>query len=490
MRFIAIYHLSIKIISRGKGKSAVAAAAYRAGEKIVSAYDGLIHDYTHKGGVVHTEMLLPENAPEEYRDRSMLWNAVEKVEKSRNAQLAREIELALPVELSFEQNLALVRAYCQQHFVSAGMCADLCIHDKGDGNPHAHIMLTMRPFNKDRTWGAKHRKEYLLDRNGQRSYDPKKRRYKSNAVSTTGWNAQTKAEEWRQGWADLVNLYLEQNNVAERVDHRSFKRQGVEQIPTIHLGIAAFQMERKGIITSRGDHNREVALNNRVLSQLRARISKLKKQLDEWTKEAGMTDDPTNPIPSIDLVESLAALLYQPQEKSRYRKVANLKTVASAIGFLQKNSIGDMAGLQEKVAEIRGRFDDVSDKLKKAERRMKVLDTHIQNARNFHQCRGVYQEYMRQKPGKQAAFFEQHHAEIVLYESSSKYLHKAMNGRKGVPLKTWRAEAAALTLEKEKLSHEYRHLKEEVREVEVIRRSVEQALRNEPSKKLEASHQR
>jgi len=140
---IAIYHCSIKIISRGKGKSAVAAAAYRTGEKITNDFDGETHDYTRKGGVVHTEILLPDHAPVKYADRTVLWNAVEKIEKAKNAQLAREIELALPHELTREQSISLVREYVKAQFVNAGMCADFAIHDTGGGNPHAHVMLTM-----------------------------------------------------------------------------------------------------------------------------------------------------------------------------------------------------------------------------------------------------------------------------------------------------------------------------------------------------------
>ena len=138
---MAIYHCSIKVISRGKGKSAVAAAAYRAGEKITNEFDGMTHDYTHKGGVVHTEILLPDHAPAEYADRAVLWNEVEKIEKAKNAQLVREIEIALPRELTREQGISLVREYVKRHFVAAGMCADVCLHDTGGGNPHAHIML-------------------------------------------------------------------------------------------------------------------------------------------------------------------------------------------------------------------------------------------------------------------------------------------------------------------------------------------------------------
>ena len=128
------------------GKSAVAAAAYRSGEKLVNEWDGMTHDFTHKGGIVHKEIMLPIHAPPEFADRSTLWNSVEEIEKSATAQLAREIEVALPVELSRAEQLALVRAFVKDTFVAAGMCADFAIHDKGDGNPHAHIMLTVRPL--------------------------------------------------------------------------------------------------------------------------------------------------------------------------------------------------------------------------------------------------------------------------------------------------------------------------------------------------------
>ena len=132
---MAIYHCSIKIISRGKGKSAVAAAAYRSGEKLTNEYDGVTHDYTRKRGISHTEILLPAHAPPEFSDRSTLWNAVEKIEKAKNSQLAREIEIAIPKELSEQEQLALVREYVKQNFMSAGMCADIAIHDKKDRNP-------------------------------------------------------------------------------------------------------------------------------------------------------------------------------------------------------------------------------------------------------------------------------------------------------------------------------------------------------------------
>ena len=165
---IAIYHWNIGIVSRGKGKSAVAAAAYRSGEKLTNEWDGMTHDYTRKGGVVHTEIMLPPHAPPSFSDRSTLWNSVELYEKAGNAQLAREIDAALPIELSREEQIRLVREYCSSQFVSRGMCVDFVIHDTNSGNPHCHIMLTMRPLDERGTWAAKSKKEYDLDENGER----------------------------------------------------------------------------------------------------------------------------------------------------------------------------------------------------------------------------------------------------------------------------------------------------------------------------------
>ncbi|MEL7603556.1 MAG: MobQ family relaxase, partial [Bacillota bacterium] len=275
---MAIYHCSIKIISRGKGKSAVAAAAYRAGDTITNEYDGITHDYSRKGGVVRTEVLLPEQAPKEYADRSTLWNAVEQIEKNKNSQLAREIELALPVELSQEQNISLVREYVQRHFVEAGMCADVAVHDKNDGNPHVHIMLTMRPFEQDGEWGAKSRKEYLLDKHGER-IRLKSGEFKTRKVDMMGWNEQTKAEEWRAAWAVAMNAALESQGLEERVDHRSFLRQGKEEIPAVHLGVSAAQMERRGINTEQGNMNRIIEGINQHLRQLWEQIKSLKDRL-------------------------------------------------------------------------------------------------------------------------------------------------------------------------------------------------------------------
>ena len=293
---MAIYHCTIKIISRGKGMSAVGASAYRSGEILKNEYDGVTHDFTRKRGIAHTEILLPPHALPDFTDRSTLWNAVEKIEKSKNSQLAREIEVALPVELDREKQIQLVREYVQENFVSVGMCADIAVHDKKTGNPHAHIMLTMRPLEQSGEWGAKSKKEYILDKNGQR-IKLKNGSFKTRKVDLTDWNDKDKAELWRQAWADVTNKYLAGQNIPQRIDHRSYERQGVEQIPTVHMGVAATQMERRGIVTEKGGKNRLIREQNRLLKEVRRRIAELGKWIKE--KSAQKDNQSINPFHSV-----------------------------------------------------------------------------------------------------------------------------------------------------------------------------------------------
>ncbi len=452
----------------------MAAAAYRAGEKITNQYDGITHDYTRKGGVAHTEILLPKNAPAEYADRATLWNAVEQGERNKNAQLSREIELALPVELSQEQNNQLVRDYCQRHFVSAGMCADICIHDKNDGNPHAHIMLTIRPFEQDGSWAAKSRKEYILDENGQRIV-LKSGAFKTRKVDATDWNDQGKAEIWRRGWAEVVNAALEREGVTGRIDHRSYERQGVEQIPTVHLGVAAFQMEKRGIRTERGDINRQVQLDNKMIRQLRARINKLKSGLDKMLVEATAS----NPIPSISLADVLTGILEKPGEKTRRQRIKDLKIFASAVAFAQRYNIVDLPGLRDKVVEMYAELGGVNDRLKQVDRRAKTLDEHIRHADNYFKYRALYKQYKQVKPKHQADFYERNRTGLTLYEAAQNYLAGVMNGRTTIPTAKWKAEAVQLAAEKQVLYTEYNRLKEEVKNAEAIRRCVETVLQDE-----------
>ena len=273
---MAIYHCSIKIISRGKGRSAVACAAYRSGTKLTDLATGKIFDYSNKPGVVFSEVLLPENAPAAFAvDRNILWDAVERKETRSDARLAREVEVALPREFTRQEQIDTVREYIIKNFVREGMCADWALHDKRDGNPHAHIMLTTRAFTRNGKWAEKSRTIYKLDPNGQKVplIDPEtgeqkvrvrkgkgvEKLWQTEKVPANDWNDRSKAEEWRAAWATECNRRLDRQH---QIDHRSYARQAVEQEPTIHEGYAARKMESEGRVSDRCEINRETkALN-------------------------------------------------------------------------------------------------------------------------------------------------------------------------------------------------------------------------------------
>ena len=316
---MAIYHLEAKVVGRGAGRSAVAASAYLSCSRLYNDYDGIQHDYTKKQGLVWQEVFLPEYAPQEWQDREKLWNAVEEVETAKDSRLAREFVVALPIELSREQQIELLQDFIREQFVSDGMCADAAIHDTDGHNPHAHILLTVRPLDERGKWQYKTEKEYLCMRNGEergftaaefksaqndgweKQYPykvgkkkvymtpsaaeaqelvradkhPKSTRYGRQNPIPERWNSEEQLTAWREAWADVSNRYLERAGRAERIDHRSNAARGLDEIPTIHEGVAAQALERKGIISDRCEINRHIRADNALLRELKAEIKKL-----------------------------------------------------------------------------------------------------------------------------------------------------------------------------------------------------------------------
>jgi hypothetical protein len=311
-------------------------------------------------------------------------------------------------------------------------------------------------------------------------------------VSAVDWNEPTKAEEWRSAWANAVNDELERRNVETRIDHRSYERQGIEQIPTIHLGIAAAQMERKGIRTERGDINREIEFTNKQIRQLRARINHIK----DWLKSEA--EKPTPP----SLANIISDILSGGGSKTRYAQIRDLKEAAKVLNFLTVNNISTLSELREKVSDIYGRQLEMSDKFKPIERRLKTLDEHIKHSENFKAYRGckarydkMYAEYKTAKTGaglfaerrakkaleNAAAYYEANRAEIALCEAAERYLKDVLQARfdpkKLPPITKWKEERAAKTAEIEQLQQEYLKLKDEIREIEIVRKSAERIAR-------------
>ena len=483
---IAIYHCNIGIVSRGKGKSAVAAAAYRSGEKITNEWDGMTHDYTRKRGVVHTEILLPPHAPPSFSDRSTLWNSVELYEKAGNAQLAREIDAALPIELSREEQIRLVREYCSSQFVSRGMCVDFAIHDTDSGNPHCHIMLTMRPLDERGAWAAKSKKEYDLDENGERIRLPSGR-YKTHKVDLTGWNDKGNALLWRKAWADISNAYLERAGHPERIDYRSNAERGIDELPTVHMGVAACQMEKKGIATEKGELNRNIRKANRLIREIRAQIGKLKEWIGELFKARETA--PEQPPQSPGLANLLMKYLSVQREKSRkysqswqrQHAADELKTVAKAVNYLSEHGISTLAELDAALSSVSDQADAIREGMKTAEKRMKELQKLIEYGKNYTEYKPIHDELKKLKNGwtsKRDKYEEAHRAELTLWNAASRYLHANLpKGTKTLPISEWEKEYATLSGQR---TAEYTKLKEtraEVAELHNIRKCVDIALK-------------
>lgn len=273
--------MNIKIGSRSKGQSAISASAYRAGAKLKDYETGLTFDYTRKHGVCFSEIALCVNASQEYMNRETLWNSVHKIEKNKNAQLWREFEVALPQELSREEQIDIVREFVKQ-LTDSGMCADWALHDKGDGNPHAHIMTTMRSITEDGKWASKSRLVYDLDENGKRIFQKinkqGRKQYKSHKENYNNWNAQERVEEWRALWAECCNKRLSKH---DRIDHRSYARRGIDQVPTIHEGYTARKIVAGGGDSPLVSLNNEIRQGNKILAQ----SSEILKQIDIEIKQ-------------------------------------------------------------------------------------------------------------------------------------------------------------------------------------------------------------
>ena len=316
---MAIYHLEAKMVSRGAGRSAVAASAYLSCSRMLNEYDGVQHDYTRKQGLAWQAVFLPPMALPEWQDREKLWIAVEEAEKTKDSRLAREFVAALPVELSRQQQIALLQNFIREQFVAEGMCADVAIHDTDGHNPHAHILLTVRPLTETGAWQYKTEKEYLCIKDseergftaaefksaqaegwekqyqykvdkkkvymapsqaekygyGRASKYPKSTKYGRQNPISARWNSEEQLLAWREAWATAANRCLELAGHDSRIDHRSHAERGLEERPTIHEGVVARAMEKKGIIFDRCELNRQIKADNALLRELRGQVKKL-----------------------------------------------------------------------------------------------------------------------------------------------------------------------------------------------------------------------
>ena len=352
-------HFKITIVKRSQGQSAVAGAAYQSGERLFSEYDQKTKFYNKKKELVHAEIMLPSHAPPGYADRATLWNAVEAVENQWNSQLARRIVLAFPVEVPKEQYLKMIREFCQEQFVSKGMIADFAIHDKGDGNPHAHILLTLRAMDEHGKWLPKARKVYDLDENGERIQLPSGN-WRCHKENTVDWNDQKYAEVWRHSWEVVTNRYLEAAGRPERVDLRSFERQGIQQIPTVHLGPAAHQMERRGVETFLGNLNRDIRAANSLMQSIRSTIRGLQRWIADLNEKKQLLLDALEKAKEPTLSDLLVDYFnLRAEQRSDWSGKAKLKCtvrdfeeVKRAVDYLKAHSLNTAEDLDTAIRRL------------------------------------------------------------------------------------------------------------------------------------------
>lgn len=483
------FHFSISMISRGKSKSAVASAAYISCEKLTNEWDGVIHDYHNKKGLLHSEIFLPDNIPKEFQDRSFLWNNVELNEKASNAQLARNFIIALPKELSFEENKNLITDFIQANFVSKGMIADLAIHDEsneGNKNIHAHIMTTLRPINEKGQWQPKSKKEYVLDKNGEK-IKLKSGNYKTRKVELTDWNDKGNAEKWRESFASLCNRYLEKNNFEKRVDHRSFERQGIEEIPTIHLGASASALERKGIETDKGNINREIKKHNSLVKAIKNKIKEitswidgllgnLQAKYDEYKQTK--KDELENKAELFNLYEYISIYNDIQGEKtknlSNYGQIkkgnADLKRFVKAIYYLKDNNLRTIDDLQGKIFELARQSKKISGDIQSKTQRIKDLNQCVSCIDSIKDNKEVYQEY-KSKTLFKDSFYNSHKKEIDRYLRARKTIEK-FTGTSSIKLNEWEKESTKLEKEIETLNKDKIKIQDEFKQIDHIKYAV------------------
>ena len=373
---MALFHFTVTQTKRSKGQSAIASAAYRSGEKLYSEYYGEYSDYTRKRGVICSDILLPPHAPKEYADRQTLWNAVEKAERGKNAQLAYSFEISLQNEFSLEENIALAREFLFREFVSRGMTVDVSFHEKecedgGTPNPHFHFLCPIRPMEQDGTWGIKQRREYVLDEEGNRIRDANGK-YVFNAVPTTDWGSPETLEHWREAWAEMCNAKFAEKGLDVRIDHRSYERQGVDLLPTIHEEATVRAMEKKGIRTEKGEFNRWIKATNAVIKDIRKKISLLFDWITEIKAELAKPQTP-------DLVSLLND--YYTQRKagaySQKGKISNLKEMNETYNYLRANGIYTLEDLESRLQSHRTTVDGLKTTMDSQNARMKAIRRDI-----------------------------------------------------------------------------------------------------------------
>lgn len=457
----------------------MASAAYRAGEKLYSERYGETSDYTRKGGVVCSGILLPEHAPKEYADRQTLWNAVEKNERRRDAQLAYSDEFSFQNELTLEENMELALRFLQENFVSKGLICDYAVHDpeRGPGgtpNPHMHVLIPMRTIEPNGLFGKKQERVFVLDENGNRIWDEKRGRFKTESRSCNGLDKHGALEELRENWAKLCNEKFAEKGLDMQLDNRSYERQGVEMLAQIHEGPAVHAMEKKGIRTEIGDYNRFVRQLNAVIRETEHRLKELREWLRTAREELNQLPDPEEPSLAWVVQEQLNNL------PNRNQSLRNIEEASQALIDLQEMGITNADELDAKVTETSKFYDELTERVKNNEARVKKQEEAIRQA-------VIYKKYL---PVKQALnehqfkkakekYRAEHDSELILFERARRVLNEFSPGKKvtDATVAAWREEVAELRASLDKEAPQVKAARDEMLKLRGIQGALERYLK-------------
>ena len=452
-----------------KGNSVVGAAAYQSGDNLYSEYEHEWKSGDHLERIIHKEILLPLNAPEKYRDRATLWNAVDASETKATAQTARRIIMALPKELTQEQNIELIRNYCQMSFVDRGMIADFAVHDE-------------RSINEQGEWNPKTRTEFILNENGER-IQTANGKFKRRCISWDGWNDRGNCEIWRHEWEVMQNAALEKAGREERIDMRSFERQGIELAPTVHLGPAASALEKKGIHTELGDHNRIVKTVNGLLIAIKNKLKALLEWLTELTDI--ISDQQKLESPGDYPLLSVLMSYYDLREKERWDwsngarnkgGINDLKEKAAVLSFMKDHDIYSIKDFARLLNATSGKVRELESDKKAKEKRIRDIDAIMDAVKTLKELNPIREKYNGIHFEKSKEKYRQEHAdELALIDKANRLLHK-LNVTLPINSKTLRAESAQLRAEVESMLPELESVKAELDEQKKIRSHVRKVL--------------
>ena len=479
---MSLYHFHVTQIGRSKGHSAVAAAAYRSGEKIYDDYYGETQDYTKKGGVVKTEILLPDYAPERFKDRSTLWNELESVEKHPKAQLSYSFDMALQNELTDEENIALGERFVREEMVARGMICDVAFHMPGKSdddikNLHMHVLSPIRPFLQEGRWGEKQHREYALDENGKRMRD-EEGKYIFNSRPTTEWGSPELLDHWRECWAQMVNEEFEKRGIAERVDHRSYVDQGLDLIPQVHEGAAVRKMEARGIVTRKGDLNRFIKSTNKLLRDTIRKIKELAQWFKEIKPQLNRLNDPTLHNLVVEYFDYRNEVAETYKKGTYSAKNKNLKLMAKIIAYIEDRKLYTPQELERRIKDLQERAELKSVRLNNLKREVKDYTDKVKYAGFLEETRSVYEESKTIFfPGAKKKFQNEHDKELKRYHVAANYFAgKITTADPEFFLSGWKKELEKKKADYATEANEMKTLNSEIRQLQEIKKAIDYAI--------------